>query len=118
MACRLFNLRHVPQDEADEVRSLLREHGILFHETSSGFLDLMSAAIWVSDEAQYDRARELLDIYQQERSQRTRAEYLQKKANNELPGFSDHLRRQPITVLVYLLVALLLLSLTTLPFWL
>ncbi len=118
MARRLFNLRHVPNDEADEIRTLLREHEIDFHETASGFLDLMSAAIWVTDESRYTDARELLDHYQQQRYQRARQDYLARKAQNQVPGFGDRLRSQPLTMLLYLLLAVCLLALTTLPFWL
>ena len=118
MARRLFNLRNVPTDEADEIRALLRDNDIGFHETSSGFLDLMSAAIWVSDESQYPAARELLEHYQQQRYLHARQDYLARKANNQVPGLFDRVRSRPLTMLVYGLLALCLLALTTLPYWL
>ena len=36
MATLLFRLRHVPDDEADDVRALLEENGIDFYETTPG----------------------------------------------------------------------------------
>ena len=107
----------MPEDEAEEIRTLLRDNEISFHETSSGFLDLMTAAIWVDDEADLKKAQRLLEDYQRQRYRRAREEYLHKQAENRLPGFLNRLRAQPLTMLIYLLLALLLLSLTTLPFW-
>ena len=118
MARKLFSLRNVPEDEAEEIRMLLREHGIEFHETSSGFLDLMTAAIWVDDDSRFEVARALLDNYQQARYQQARTAYHQLRTENRHTKFSDQLRREPLKLLLYLLLALGLLLLTTLPFWL
>ena len=36
MPLQLFNLRGVPEDEAEDIRQLLDEHEIEFYETSAG----------------------------------------------------------------------------------
>jgi hypothetical protein len=49
VATKLYSLRSVPDDESEEMRVLLREHNIDFHETSSGFFGIGSAAFWVNN---------------------------------------------------------------------
>lgn len=118
MARKLFPLRNVPDDEAEQIRTLLREQGIEFHETPSGFLGLGTAAIWVNDDSKFETARILLASYQQSRFQQAREDYLKLKAENRHAKFGELLRREPWKFLLYLSLALLLLLLTTLPFWL
>ncbi|MGI9250091.1 MAG: DUF6164 family protein [Pseudohongiellaceae bacterium] len=75
MSKLLFNLRGVPDDEADEVRGLLDEHGIAYYETSAGLLGISLAALWLVDKQDFPEARRLLDDYQQERVARMRSAY-------------------------------------------
>ena len=118
MAQKLYPLRNVPDDETEEMRILLREHDIDFHETSSGFFGIGTAAIWVNDEAQFDRAKALISQYQQDRYQRAHQDYLERKAAGEQTRFVDIYRRNPRMVILYLSFALFLIFLMTLPFWL
>lgn len=118
MAKKLYPLRNVPDDETEEMRILLREHEIDFHETSSGFFGIGTAAIWINHEAQFETARALLTQYQKQRYTLARGEYLERKAAGEHTRFSDLYRKNPGTVILYLLFALLLIFLMTLPFWL
>lgn len=118
MARRLFNLRNVPEDEAEEIRRLLGDNGIEIHETSAGFLGLMTAAIWVTDESRYQDAVKLLEAYQHTRYQQARNNFLRKQADGSSSGFCDRFRQQPLSMLLRILAAVCLLALTTLPFWL
>lgn len=118
MAKKLYPLRYVPDDEAEQMRILLREHEIDFHETSSGFLGVGTAAIWVNNAAQFDMARALISQYQEQRYQRAHGKYLERKATGEHTRFGDLYRKNPGRVITYLLMALFLMFLMTLPFWL
>jgi len=112
----LMNLRHVPDDEADEVRALLKEHGIGFYETQAGRWRISLSGIWV-EEPDYPAARTLLDDYQRARAERARAEREEARARGEEPGFIEHLRANPEAALVALGVIALMLALALWP-WL
>ncbi len=111
-----MNLRHVPDDEADEVRALLKEHGIGFYETQAGRWRISLSGIWV-EEPDYPAARTLLDDYQRARAERARAEREEARARGEEPGFIEHLRANPEAALVALGVIALMLALALWP-WL
>ena len=49
MAKLLLNLRHVPQDEADEVRELLSTNGIDYYETRPSLWGISAGGIWLHD---------------------------------------------------------------------
>ena len=74
MATLLLNLRHVPDDEADEVRALLDEHGIVFYETRPSLWGVSAGGLWLKDDARVAEAREVLAAYQHRRGETARAE--------------------------------------------
>ncbi len=111
-----MNMRHVPDDEAGEVRALLAGHGIGFYETQLGRWRISLAGIWV-EEADFPTARALLDHYQAERVARVRAEREEARARGEEAGFIDTLRANPTAALVALGVIALMLALALWP-WL
>ena len=111
MAKLLFKLRNVPDDEVEEIHTLLSEHQIDFYETSSGNWGISMPALWVSDDVQYQRARELLDVYQADRSARVRAEYAQLKQAGQHPTIFTRFREKPFTIVAYLFVVYALLYL-------
>ncbi|GIT21853.1 MAG: hypothetical protein CM1200mP40_15350 [Gammaproteobacteria bacterium] len=57
-------MRYVPEDEAQEVRELLEENDIAYFETHAGYWGISVPAIWAKREDQFDRARELIEKYQ------------------------------------------------------
>ncbi len=118
MAKKLYPLRNVPDEECEEMRILLREHDIDFHETSSGFFGIGTAAIWANNEHQFEVARELIRGYQAQRYEQAHQTYLEQKAAGEHTRFKDLYRKNPGTVVLYLLFTLFLIFLMTLPFWL
>ncbi len=75
MAVLIFKLRYVPDDEAHEVRELLSDNAIDFYETSAGVLGISVPALWLRNEAQLDKARQLIDEYQLLRQSRVREEF-------------------------------------------
>ncbi len=112
MAVLVFALRGVPEDEADDVRSLLAEGGIAFHETGAGLLGISVAGLWVSDRAAAAHARTLIEDYQRSRAALQRAAYQQARRT-----LIDVLRERPLLFLLYLAVVLGVLYLSTIPFW-
>lgn len=115
MAKLLFNLRNVPDDEADEVRALLEHHGVDWYETRPGPWGISAGGLWLRDADAYPQARRLLDDYQQQRRDQARA-----TADREgRQGFMQLLREQPAFVLPRLLAILAVIALTlALPWWL
>ncbi len=104
MAKLLFRMRHVPDDEAKEVRELLDQHGIEYFETFVGNWGISMPAIWLKDEKRFDEARELLDAYQMERSVRIKAEYEEKRNMGETKTMWDSFTEDPFRFLAYMIM--------------
>ena len=68
MAGPVFRLKDVPADEAEDVRNLLADKDIEFYETSAGNWGVSMPALWLRDDSDWDRARALIDEYQQQRA--------------------------------------------------
>lgn len=79
MAVLIFKLRFVPDDEAHDVRELLNQNGIDFYETSAGILGFSMPGIWLKNDEQAKKARQLIEEYQESRLHRVREEY---RSNN------------------------------------
>ena len=114
----LLNLRHVPEDEADDVRAFLQANAVAFHETEPSRWGISYGGIWISDSDDYPTARKLMDDYQQQRSARVRAEIAQAKLEGRSETFASLLREQPLKVLLAVVGIVLLLGLVALPGWL
>jgi len=112
LATLLFRLRHVPEDEAEEVRALLEMHEIDFYETSAGNWRISMPAIWIRDDQQLELARQLLDQYQQSRFQNAREQYEQLKESGQHRTLWQNFVEQPVRVGIYLGAALLVLYLS------
>lgn len=116
MAILLFRLNGVPEDEAADVRALLDEHRVDYYETESGRWGISLAAIWLKDESQLRRARELIDDYQQQRFVSAREEYERRRSAGELETLLGRALREPLRFLLYLVAILLILYLSLMPF--
>ncbi|GAV21173.1 hypothetical protein MMIC_P2153 [Mariprofundus micogutta] len=116
MAVRLFNLRDVPDDEAEEVRQLLSEHDITFYETHAGGWGIGTPAIWLNDEGQLDAANALLDSFQKQRSAEVRAEYQALKEEGKHVTFLDKFKQHPVLVIVFIFVTMFILYVSLSPF--
>lgn len=115
MAILLMNLRNVPEDEADEVRALLRAHGIDFYETEPGRWRLSAGAIWLRAHEQAGQARSLLDDYQERRLAQARAELETRRARGEVETIRQRFAREPLRMLIYLAAIALILYLAMTP---
>jgi len=112
MAKILFRLNGVPDDEADDVRELLVNHNIDFYETSAGNWGVSMPAIWLNDENQFEKARALLDTYQNERTLRMREEYDRLKREGKNKTFIDAVKQNPAQILIYLALVTLVIYLS------
>lgn len=116
MPILLFRLNTVPADEAHEIRALLDSHHIDYYETDAGRWGISLAAIWLRDDSQLERARRLIDDYQQQRSEQARATYAELSRNGQQETFLQRLAARPAQLLLYLLAILVILYLTLMPF--
>jgi hypothetical protein len=115
MARLLLNMRMVPEDEADDVRAFLDEHAIGYHETLPSRWGISYGGIWISDEADYPRARRLMDAYQASRQARARAERAQELDEGRAETLADIARAEPLRVAATAVGIVLLLALVALP---
>lgn len=116
MAVLLFRLNGVPDDEAADVRRLLVDNGIEWHETSAGLLGISIAGIWLTDAAQYDQARQLIDAYEAKRAEDLRAEYDERRAQGQAQTLLGLVGAHPVRVALSILGVLVVLYLSTIPF--
>ena len=116
MPVRLFNMRGVPEDEADEIRALLTSHDIDYYETPAGNWGFSVPAIWLKDADQQPRARALLDQYQRERAIRMRSEYAQLKKEGRQRRVMDLILEDPVRVILYVAAIVAVIYFSTIPF--
>lgn len=107
MAILLFSLRGVPEDEAYEVRELLTAHEINFYETSAGNWGVSMPALWLRDGSDLEKARQLLDQYQQQRQIIQRQLYLERKQAGQSKTLFDSFKEKPLVFVAYLAVLIL-----------
>jgi hypothetical protein len=115
MAKLLLNLRHVPDDEADDVRAFLRAARIEHYETRPGPFGISAGGIWVREDSDVPEAKRLMADYQRERAQRVRAEHARAQREGTAETFADVARAQPLRVVLSILAVLLLIGLMALP---
>ncbi len=116
MSVLLFKLKNVPDDEAEEVRALLREHEIRFYETPPSRWGVSMEAIWLEDDGQLATARQLLDEYQKVRMLRAQAEYQRQRAAGQAPGLLDRIKAHPLQFFAIIAFVLFILYVSTVPF--
>lgn len=115
MAKLLLNLRNVPDDEADDVRAFLDEHGIAYYETSPGFWNISLGGIWVREDGDFPEAKRLMAEYQAQRGARVRAENEAARREGRAETFWMVLRAEPLRVLVAVFGILFALALLVVP---
>ena len=102
MTTLLFSLRGVPEDEADDVRELLTEQNIDFYETSAGNWGMSVPALWLRDDADLEKARSVLNAYQQQRFLTSREHYLQLKKAGQQKTLLKAFIEKPLLYSAYL----------------
>jgi len=116
MAKLLLNLRHVPDDEADDVRALLEADKIAFYETRPSLWGISAGGIWLQDSDSHPQAKRLLDAYQARRGEQARAQRAAELADGSGETFGSLLRRRPLFVILTLFGMLAVAALVLLPF--
>lgn len=117
MSVLLFRLNNVPEEEAEGVRAVLLENEIDFYETSAGAFGISVAAIWLRDESELTRAREVIAAFQIQHAQRVREEWQDSHNRGEADSFLKRLRREPLKVLLLIGGLLVVLYVSIVP-WL
>ena len=116
MAKLIFKLKSVSYDEADDIKNLLTENKIDFYESPAGNWEISMHALWLNDEAQYTKAKQLIDEYQVKRSQRIRLETQQKIDQGEHETFNQRLFNKPIQFFITLAIIIFILYFSIMPF--
>lgn len=116
MAKKLINTRNMPEDEVEDIEALLKQHGIDFYLTPPGNWGISLPAFWVERNADYPRARELLDEYEAQRQRRVRAEYQLLKQKGMQRTLLDEIREYPLRFLITIAFIGFLLYVTLYPF--
>ncbi|PWG65484.1 DUF6164 family protein [Spiribacter halobius] len=116
MARLLLNLRHVPEDEADDIRALLDRHGFAYFETPPNRWGISVGGIWLRDEEDFEAVQTVLARYQAERAERARAAYAADRRAGRAETLLQRLRRDPLRSLALLAAVALVLYLTLMPF--
>ncbi|MGK0498856.1 MAG: hypothetical protein ACJAYG_000487 [Oceanicoccus sp.] len=107
MSVLIFRLNGASEEEAAEMRELLEQYDLPFYETSAGRWGISLAGLWLEDEGQKHRARELIEQYQSERQQRFECWWA------EQPGFLVSLWHSFLArPIPFVLTAILLLAIT------
>lgn len=115
MAKLIFRLNNVPEPEADGVRALLDNHNIEFYETHEGRWGLSVAAIWLKNNDDFSKARELIDDFQQQHRAKMRENYINDKAAGRIPTMWDILKTRPLMFALYWALIIFILFLSTVP---
>ena len=116
MSVILFKLKHVPDDEADEVRELLAKNSISYYETSAGKWGISMPAIWLKDETQFVYARHLIEAYQSERVHRVKEEYKKLKREGKIETIVDRIKQKPLQSILYLAIIIFIAYVSIKPF--
>jgi type II secretory pathway component PulK len=116
MPVRLYSLRHVPEDEVQELRELLDKNHIDFYESEPGNWGISAGALWLRTSDQLDEAKRLINDYQHQRAALARQEYQRLRQENKLPTFSGNLRQRPLHLLLAIAAIVFILYLSLKPF--
>ena len=104
MAKLVFRLRFAPDDEAEDVRQLLDDNDIEWFETSPGNWGISMPGIWIQHNQDFERARSLLDDYQQARQSRIREEYALSRERGEGRTAGQMFRENPLRFISYIVL--------------
>ncbi len=116
MSALLFKLRNVPDDEAEDIRELMKQHGIDIYETSAGNWGISMPAIWVQNDAQLPEAKQLLNQYQQTRATDARKAYNEERRLGVAPNFIQKVTERPLAIAGIILFCLFVIYAMTSPF--
>ena len=105
----LLNLRHVPDDEVEEVLALLETHGIEHYLTPAGPFGISAGGIWLRHDEDCVRARAVFDDYQKDRAMRAHRDRQEEKERGEQDTLASMWRRRPWHVTAMVILSLVIL---------
>ena len=105
MAQRLMSLWNVPDDELEDIHSLLEANAIEYYETGGGLFAISPPTLWLRDHNQLTQARELLGHYAEQRAITSRQRWQDELAAGKQRTVFDMLRERPV---LFLLCAILI----------
>ncbi len=117
MSVKLFKLRNVPDDEAEDVRQLLVDHDIDFYETYAGGWGISMPAIWLQDASHLAQAKVLIDKYQKERTAQARSVHEQLKKEGKQKTVMDKLGENPVQAILLFFLSLFIFYVSLAPFF-
>jgi len=118
MSVLLINLRHAPDDEIVDIKDQLDKHNVEYYMTKAGAWGVSAPNIWIKDQSDLDRAKVILEEYQEQRFHEQRAEYEYLKQTGQHRTFLQNLREQPISMIFYGLFVVMILYFSIRPFFL
>ncbi|WP_096526115.1 DUF6164 family protein [Candidatus Nitrosoglobus terrae] len=116
MACKLFSLRDVSEDEAEEIRELLNKNEINYYETPSSIWGISTAAIYLKNEHLLEKANLLITRYQTEKAYKARKEHEKLKREGKTETIIDRIKKDPIKIISHLMLIIIILYLSIKPF--
>ena len=116
MTIKLFSLKGVPEDEAEDIRELLNQNNIDYYETPGGLWGISVPAIWLKHEDQLKTAYPLIEKYQSERRFKAKQEYEELKKKGGLNAVIYRIMEDPIRFIVYLAIIIVVLYFSIKPF--
>ncbi len=116
MAILLFKLNNVPDDEAMDIRELLKENDIYFYETHAGMWRLGVDAIWLVDQEAAEPARDLIRAYQAERTANQKKVYAELVEQGQAPTLWQNFCRSPLRFVMLIIAVFFVLTVTLAPF--
>ena len=105
-------MRYVPEDEAQEVRDLLDDNNIKFFETFAGNWSISIPALWVSDDEQFEEAREIIEEYQFSRTARIKQSLMAQKIRGEILTTAKVFLQDPLRFIFSLIAIFIVLYLS------
>ncbi len=116
MSKLLFKMYGVPDDEIEDVRELCEVNNFAIYETEVGRWGIGLAAIWLSDETQYESAKAILDEYQQARYQNAQQDRLKMQSLSFTQGLYVKYKQDPEKFSMSLLGLAAILAISLYPF--
>lgn len=116
MPHHLMNLRHVPDDEADEIRALFEENEVNYYETPPSFWGISMGGFWVHDANEAERAKALLQEYQASRQSHQRQVWQESLRAGKGVSIWHQFLHRPVTVIAALLALVFILGVSLAPF--
>ena len=116
MAVKIFSLKGVPEDEAEDIRELLENNAVDFYETPGGNWGISMPALWIKDENEKERVKTLIDVYEKAREERGREAFVKEQEEGRTRSMLDVFLAQPLQLILYFLAVLAIGYLSLKPF--